>query len=59
MIGEADGWVKYRDIDDVRAEKRREDALRQAGFIVVRWTWDELRRHPERVMARLCQAINA
>ena len=59
VIGEADGWVKYRDIDDVRAEKRREDALRQAGFIVVRWTWDELRRHPERVMARLCQAINA
>jgi len=30
VTGEADGWVKYRDIDDVRAEKRREDALRQA-----------------------------
>jgi hypothetical protein len=28
--------------DVVFAEKRREDALRDLGFQVVRWTWDEL-----------------
>jgi hypothetical protein len=51
-IGEFDGKVKYGRAlrpgqtpgDVVFAEKRREDALRDLGFEVVRWTWDEL--HP-------------
>lgn len=50
-VGEFDGKVKYgRNVrpgqdpgDVVFAEKRREDALRDLGFEVVRWTWDELR----------------
>jgi hypothetical protein len=49
-IGEFDGKVKYGRAlrpgqtpgDAVFAEKRREDALRDLGFEVVRWTWDEL-----------------
>jgi very-short-patch-repair endonuclease len=58
VIGEADGLVKYATIDDVRAEKRREDALRQAGYALVRWTSQELRRTPDRVMARLRHALH-
>ncbi len=50
-VGEFDGKVKYgralrpgQDPGDVVfAEKRREDALRNLGYEVVRWTWDELR----------------
>ena len=50
-VGEFDGKVKYgRGLrpgqsagEAVFAEKRREDALRDLGFQVVRWTWDELR----------------
>jgi very-short-patch-repair endonuclease len=57
VIGEADGLVEYGSIDDVRAEKRREDALRQAGFALVRWTSEELRRTPDRVLGRLRYAL--
>jgi hypothetical protein len=50
VIGEFDGRVKYgRTLapggdpgEAVFAEKRREDALRAAGFSVVRWTWADL-----------------
>jgi hypothetical protein len=50
LVGEFDGRVKYGralapDADPgeaVFAEKRREDALRAAGFSVVRWTWSDL-----------------
>jgi hypothetical protein len=58
VIGEADGLVKYASLEDVRSEKRREDALRQAGFILVRWTSDELWRTPDRVLARLSRALH-
>ena len=57
VIGEADGWAKYADIADLREEKRREDALREAGFTVVRWTSEELWRTPDVPMARLRTAL--
>jgi very-short-patch-repair endonuclease len=34
-------------------EKRREDRIRALGYIVVRWTWDEIFRDPQRVVARI------
>lgn len=50
VLGEFDGRVKYGRLlkpgqspgDAVFAEKQREDALRDLGFQVVRWTWDDL-----------------
>ncbi|GEB47408.1 hypothetical protein MTE01_33530 [Microbacterium testaceum] len=45
IIGEVDGWMKYSDTDAaaaaeaVRAEKRREDALRRHGWHVARWDY--------------------
>lgn len=45
VIGEADGWSKYDPADArlaaeaVRDEKRREDALRRAGWRVARWDY--------------------
>ena len=44
VIGEFDGLGKYDDRRDLVAEKRREDALRELGFQVVRWTWRDLDR---------------
>jgi hypothetical protein len=49
-VGEFDGKVKYgrgfrpgqNPGDVVFVEKRREDALRDLGRQVARWTWDEL-----------------
>ena len=51
-IGEFDGKIKYgrmlksgQSIEDVLfAEKRREDALRDLGWQIVRWLWADLYR---------------
>jgi hypothetical protein len=56
-VGEFDGRVKYgrlvrpdqRPEDVVWAEKQREDALRDLGWQVVRWTWWDLEH--ERLLA--------
>ncbi|MEA4943357.1 MAG: hypothetical protein VB080_02855 [Propionicimonas sp.] len=53
IIGEFDGAVKYGRLlkpgetaaDVIKAEKRREQALIDAGWIVIRWTWDDLWNH--------------
>lgn len=64
VIGEFDGRVKYfddrvlngRDPREVLyAEKQREDALRRAGWIVIRWTWQDL-NEPARFAALLRKA---
>lgn len=64
IIGEFDGRMKYIDDQmlagqDVREvlyrEKLREDALRRAGWHVVRWGWDQL-KSPRELAARLRQA---
>jgi hypothetical protein len=49
-VGEFDGRIRYGRLlrpgqdpgDAVFAEKRRDDAIRDAGFRVVRWVWDDL-----------------
>ncbi|SDU85612.1 Transcriptional regulator, AbiEi antitoxin, Type IV TA system [Microlunatus sagamiharensis] len=64
VVGEFDGKVKYGRLlaegDDVREvvhrEKLREDALRDLGWQVVRWTWPDLAR-PEVVVDRLARAF--
>jgi Protein of unknown function (DUF559) len=56
VIGEADGRLKVQRPEDLWAEKLREDALRELGYEVVRWTWDEIVNHPEIVVARILRA---
>ncbi|MFC9554537.1 hypothetical protein ACFTWF_27250 [Rhodococcus sp. NPDC056960] len=64
VLGEFDGCVKYGRLlksgespgDAVFAEKLREDALRDLGFEVVRWTWDDL-ESPGQVVERVHRAI--
>ncbi len=49
LVGECDGRVKYADLlqpgelaaDAVMREKRREEAIRGAGYWVTRWGWAE------------------
>ncbi|MBM9466464.1 hypothetical protein [Nakamurella leprariae] len=57
---EFDGHSKYRvgdrwDSTVLVREKEREDALRSAGFTVVRFVWKEL-SHPDLVLARVEEA---
>jgi very-short-patch-repair endonuclease len=59
VVGEADGWGKLQSVEDLRAEKTREDALRRAGFTVVRWTSDEVWRRPDAMVSRLRAALTS
>lgn len=64
VIGEFDGRIKYRrdgvaaaDAEDVVfQEKLREDRLRHAGWVVVRWTWGDLTT-PDAVATRIRAGI--
>lgn len=42
VVIEIDGMGKYDDVRDLRAEKLREDRLRELGYEVVRLTWADL-----------------
>lgn len=43
LVGEADGQLKYADAEALYAEKRREDAIRAAGYRFIRWGMQDLR----------------
>ncbi|MDL9937937.1 hypothetical protein QSJ18_14380 [Gordonia sp. ABSL1-1] len=65
VVGEFDGMVKYSGIfgDDppsavVVKEKEREDRLRAAGYMVIRWTWADL-MDPRRFRAVLLRGLRA
>ena len=63
LVGEFDGQIKYGRLlppgqepgDAVFAEKRREDAIRDEDWGVIRWVWAELQR-PDRLAARVRRA---
>lgn len=63
VLGEFDGKIKYGALlqpgehpsDVVVREKRREDAVRDQGWQVIRWVWSEMRT-PAVIAARLDRA---
>jgi hypothetical protein len=59
VIAEADGLVKYNDRKDLLNERERDHQLREAGYIAVHFTWREIFRTPEEVIARLRNALAA
>ena len=59
MIAEADGLVKYNDRKDLLDERERDHQLREAGYITVHFTWQELFRTPDEVIARIRNALGA
>jgi len=56
-VAEADGALKYGAPADLFEEKCREDRLRDAGYEIVRYTWDDALHSPERLAARLRRAF--
>lgn len=57
-VGEADGMAKYDGLSALHAEKRREEWLREMGYEVVRFTWDEATRRPADTAARFRAAFD-
>lgn len=58
VLVEFDGAVKYEDRRALFQEKQREDALRRAGWVVVRLVWADL-ADPVRVARRVAAALAA
>ncbi|MEY3734396.1 MAG: hypothetical protein RL347_1755 [Actinomycetota bacterium] len=56
VIGEADGLAKYADVDQLRAEKSRQMDIELGGRPVVRWGWNDMWNHPERVFMAIALA---
>jgi Transcriptional regulator, AbiEi antitoxin/Protein of unknown function (DUF559) len=59
VIAEADGLVKYNDRKDLLNERERDHQFREAGYVAVHFTWRELFRTPEEVIARIRNALAA
>ncbi len=58
LIGECDGAVKYLDAAAHVREKEREQALRDAGFGMVRWLAKEIMISPDVVVERVSRALS-
>jgi hypothetical protein len=58
LIGECDGAVKYADPSAHVREKEREQALRDAGFRMVRWLAKEIMTTPGVVVERVRRALS-
>jgi hypothetical protein len=56
-ISEADGALKYQDPASARARFWRDAKLREAGFEVVHFGWDEIVRAPHQVAASVRAAF--
>ena len=56
-VAEADGLLKYEGAAALRAEKLREDWLRDRGHEVVRYVWSEALHRPEVLVDRLQRAF--
>jgi hypothetical protein len=52
-VGEADGAVKYADPARAMAQLDRDARLRAAGFEVVHFTWQQITRAPDQVVASI------
>lgn len=57
VLGEADGAMKYATLEDLYAEKRRQEDLERAGFLIVRWSWAEMVDDPASVVTRIRDAV--
>lgn len=58
VIGEADGLGKYRDRDDLLAEKHRQEALETRARAVVRWGLAQTVPDPRPMLERLRHALS-
>ncbi len=59
LVVEADGFEHHADRDHFRRDRERQNALVALGFRVLRFTWDDLTKRPEAVIALVRRLLAA
>ncbi|MCW4355781.1 DUF559 domain-containing protein [Hoyosella sp. YIM 151337] len=54
---EVDGWAWHRDAARFRSDVDRQNALMNAGWLVLRFTWHHLANEPDRVLREIRSAL--
>ena len=54
---EVDGWAWHHEADRFVHDRARQNALVAAGWTVLRYTWHQLHREPDRVVAEIKAAV--
>lgn len=57
VIGEADGAGKYEFEGAMARQAKRQVTLERAGWVIVRWTWDDVFPNPLPLLVRLNEAL--
>lgn len=57
LVVETDGFAFHADRERYRSDRRRTNALVLAGWRVLRFSWEDVRWHPDRVLAELQAAL--
>jgi very-short-patch-repair endonuclease len=55
---EVDGWAWHADVDRLRADRRKGNALLAEGWLVLRFTWHDLDRRPAACVAEIRAALD-
>ena len=56
---EIDGWAFHSDHYAFQSDRARQNKLALGGWQVLRFTWLDITRHPERVLREIRAAISA
>lgn len=57
LILEVDGWSSHRGREAFVTDRRRQRALSLAGYLVLRFTWDDLVGRPEETLEEIRDAL--
>ena len=58
LVVEVDGWRAHSSRQAFETDRRRQNRLINAGYLVLRFTWDDLTRRPAQVLAEIRRALS-
>jgi hypothetical protein len=59
VVIEIDGWAAHGNREAFRNDRRRQNRLVAAGYLILRFTWDDLANRSERVIAEVRSVLAA